>query len=88
MLVLKFLPVLLGEKAFDELIECLSTVIYTVPKLINLLIYYRNYWINSIKALLFNIQKEHHSTNNALISWHARFNKVIGRQHPNIFMLY
>ena len=33
---------------------------------------------------MFNIHNEHYRTNNALESFHARFKKVVRRQHPNI----
>lgn len=57
------------------------------PELNPIFEYYNEFWIKKIGINMYNVHKRFHRTNNALESWHARFNKVVGRAHPNIFML-
>ena len=88
LLSLEFLPVLLVELAFDELVTRASATNFPSDTTLELFIYYRNYWIETVGVRMYNVHNEIHRTNNALESWHSRFNKVVGRHHPNIYMLF
>lgn len=88
LLSLGFLPILRVELAFEELVTRASTSNSLIDSSLKLLIYYRNYWIETVGVHMYNVHNEIHRTNNALESWHSRFNKVVGRHHPNIYMLF
>ena len=49
--------------------------------------YFFDYWLNTIGPEMLSVYNRPHRTNNALESWHARFNKRVGRHEPNIFVL-
>ena len=58
------------------------------PKCIEkLLSYFSDYWLNTIGPEMLSVFNRPHRTNNALESWHARFNKRVARHEPNIFVL-
>ncbi len=49
--------------------------------------YYRRFWIESVGPERCSVFGREIRTNNHLESWHAGFNKLVGRRHPNLFQL-
>lgn len=55
------------------------------PGLETLFQYYQRYWIEDIGPDRFSVYELATRTNNNLESWHAAFNKFVGKSHPNIY---
>lgn len=81
LMALGFLPPDRVEPAFDDIITSAPAV------LLPLFVYYRSFWLETIGVRMFNVYGDVHPLSNVLESWHTRFNRAVGRHHPNIDQL-
>lgn len=55
------------------------------PRLTEFLNYFYDYWILTITISKWNVFDRTIRTNNNCEGWHNRFNRIVGKKHPNIY---
>ena len=81
LMAIGFLPADRIRPFFDRLAEKSSSSIGP------LLAYYSKFWIEQIGPERLSVYGHQVRTNNNVESWHASFNKLVGKAHPNVFEL-
>jgi hypothetical protein len=56
------------------------------PRLAQLFEYFRNQWMVAVSPILWNVHGIKIRTNNDLESWHSRFQNMLSKHHPNIWV--
>lgn len=76
----------------DKVEEGWLMIMDSVPqneKLTLFLDYFVKQWMENqnVPIEMWNIHQHRHRTNNAVESWNSKLNSIIGKQHPNVFLL-
>lgn len=72
----------------QDIINAFVTIQSNTPQYLNnYMLYFESYWINEIGPRLICFSALEHRTNNDVESWHNRFNKLVGKSHPNLYEL-
>jgi hypothetical protein len=83
--VLAYLPI-------DKVEEVWLMIMESVPQneiLTLFLDYFVEQWMENqnVPIEMWNIHQYRHRTNNAVEGWNSKLNSIIGKQHPNVFLL-
>jgi hypothetical protein len=82
---LAYLPIDEVEDGWLMLMESLPQN----EKLTLFLDYFVEQWMEkqNVPIEMWNIHQHRHRTNNAVEGWNSKLSSIIGKQHPNIFLL-
>jgi hypothetical protein len=81
LMALGFAPLLLVRTAFTQL-EVQSPNAALQP----LFAYFRQQWLTTVPPKYWNVQNIDIRTNNDCEGWHHRFNMLVNKHHPNIWL--
>ena len=81
LMALGFAPRLLIRNIFRQLRSESNT------SLLPLFTYFEQYWLTNIPISMWNVFESDLRTNNDCEGWHNRFNRAVGKHHPNIWHL-
>jgi hypothetical protein len=81
LMALAFVPILLVRNTFAQLRAASD------PSLVQLFDYFEEQWLTRTPVPMWNVYRTEMKTNNALEGWHARFNSIVSKHHPNLWHL-